>query len=344
MNRDTGSRGAMNDSQSNSTVLEVESYTPLIDPWFLECFLVFNMVVCVAAGILGIFGNVVNVIIFYRQGYQDSVNVTLTSLAVTDTGALLSLQVLNIMINPWFLSSGIPVDAQGFSLMVSVYPHNYFIRVCGFITAFASFERCICVVSPLRVKSIITNKTTIITITLICVITTLDLIPPYYISYLGWAFIPAQNRSILTAIYRQNPYTVFSISYIMTDLVAPYATFFIIILSTSIITVKLRSQAKWRQSLVKSSTNISTKEKKTVVMLSTISIVFVICLLPQSAILAAISFVPELSYGGRHFDVSTLCYCISYMFETILSSVNTLVYFKMSQKYREQFILIFKLK
>ncbi|XP_059179592.1 FMRFamide receptor-like [Physella acuta] len=333
----------VNVSLPDLTAIQMDTPVLYLDPRVLDYFLVFNMVVCGTIGILGICGNVINILIFYRQGYNDSVNITLTSLALSDTGALLTLQVFHVMINPWFPQTDLDINARDLVMMVSFYPHNYFIRVCGFVTAFASLERCICVVSPLRVKRIINTKTAIAINFFIFIFTALNLVPPYYIGYLDWVVFPNTNRSIVTVIYRQNPYVVFYVSYIITDLLAPYATFLIILISTSIIAVKLKNQAKWRQTMVKSATNISSKEKKTVVMLSTISIVFVVCLIPQSTILTAMSFVPDLSYGGRYFDVTTLGYCVSYLSETVLSSVNILVYLRMSQKYKEHFLLIFKL-
>ncbi|XP_059153050.1 galanin-like G-protein coupled receptor npr-9 [Physella acuta] len=328
---------------SSQTLIQLGNPAIYLDLQVRDFFLATNLLVCGTAGLFGIVGNVINIIVFYKQGYTDSVNITLTALALSDMGALLTLQLINFLTNPWILHADIDTYPIDLCMMIAFYPHNYFIRVCGFVTSFASFERCICVVSPLKVRNIITPKRALVVNVLIFSITTLALFPPYYIGYLDWTYIPAFNRTKLTVIYRQNPYTIFDVSYIVTDLVAPYTTFFILITSTSIIAIKLQGQAKWRTSTVKSGTKISTKEKKTVVMLSTISIMFVVCLIPQSTVLTAMSFVQDLSYGGKYFDVTMLGYCVSYFSETILSSVNIFIYLRMSHKYRESFNNVFKM-
>ncbi|XP_059143424.1 melatonin-related receptor-like [Physella acuta] len=316
----------------------------VLDPHIVDLVLTVQIFICGTAGLFGILGNAINILVFYKQGY--SVNITLTALAVSDTGALVTLQVFYLLMNPWFLKSDLGLNPSDLIMIISFYPHNYFIRVCGFITAYAALERCVCVVCPLKVKRIFTNKTAIVTVILIFAITTLDLFPLYYTIYLDWGFSPSLNKSILHIMYRQNPFMVFNISYYINDLMAPYTTFFIILMSTAIITIKLKQQARWRQSMsnVKTETHISSKERKTVVMLSTISIVFVVCLIPQSTILTAVSFVPDISYGGRYFYLALMGYCVSYLSETILSSVNILVYLRMSHKYKEQFLIIFSRK
>ncbi|XP_059168442.1 uncharacterized protein LOC131950354 [Physella acuta] len=82
-------------------------------------------------------------------------------------------------------------------------------------------------------------------------------------------------------------------------------------------------------------TYLSNKEKKVVLMLTVVSVIFIVCLIPQSAILTAVSQVPGLAVRGVYFDVALLCYSISYLMEAVCSSVNILVYYKMSSRYRK---------
>ncbi|XP_059172641.1 uncharacterized protein LOC131953473 [Physella acuta] len=333
---------------SNSSLIQTNIQTDIqtlyLDPRLLDAFLLFNLFVSGTAGFMGIIGNVINIIVFYKLGYSDSVNIALTALAISDIGALVTLQVFNVLAAPWFLMLDLGFNVRDMVLLVAFYPHNYFIRVCGFITAYASLERCICVVSPLRVKQILTNKTAVVTIILIFILTTFDLFPLYYTIYLDWSLAPSTNKTILHIAFRQFSHSVFNISYYINDVTAPFITFSVIITSTSIIAVRLKSQARWRQSMnaVKSEGGISSRERKVVVMLCTISIMFVICLIPQSTILTAVSFVPVLSYGQKYFDIALMGYCVSYFSETTLSSANILIYLKMSQKYREQFSILFR--
>ncbi|XP_059168541.1 neuropeptides capa receptor-like [Physella acuta] len=329
---------------SNLTVLLKSGDLPvagLLPPVVLQVVMGLCAVVNEALGILGIVANIVNILVFYRQGYDDSVNITLTALAVSDIGSLLTLQIFNIMINPWFMTLDIDVYVITFVELVSFYPHNYFIRVCGFITAFASFERCLCVVVPLKVKQIITKRVSIATNIFIFLFLCLNLVPIYYVTYLGWTFMPIFNKTILIGMNKMDPYIVFGISYYFTDLFIPYFSFFVIILCNIIIGIQLNRRALWRSSIATTSKATSesfpSKEKKLVLMLQLVAVVFIVCLIPQSAVLTTISFVPELSILGNYFDVALLCTFISNFTETITSSVNLIIYYKMSSRYRNTF-------
>ncbi|KAI8786160.1 FMRFamide receptor [Biomphalaria glabrata] len=329
----------------NSSDIISEPKRGLINPHLLEFFMIFNLLICSELiGLFGIFANVINIVVFTKQGFQDSVNVTLTALAISDIGALVTLQLTTLLTNPFVFSATLsfsPVELLG---MVSFYPHNYFIRVSGFITSFAAVERCLCVVMPLKVKGIITSKVAVIVNVIIFLIISLNMLTPYYYVYFSWTFVPFLNTSILGVSYREGWEAAFGVSYFVTDLFEPYFTFFILIVSTFVMTARLKSTVSWRKSVTSSSSKsgLPSKEKRLVVMLATVSLIFIICLIPQSAILTAVSIVQELNAKGAYFDVALVIYCISYLAETICSSVNILVYYKMSSKYRETINNMFK--
>ncbi|XP_059168783.1 probable G-protein coupled receptor frpr-1 [Physella acuta] len=324
-------------SSTQTLIVSTFGASNLLPPRLLETFMVLNLVCSEFIGVLGIIANVVNIIVFYKLGYEDTVNIKLTALAVSDIGALVTSMFYALVVNPWFLNADLPFQAIDIMFMIGFNPHNYFIRVCGFITAFASFERCLCVLAPLKVKRIITkNVSTFIVITIFLVLL-LDLFPTYYAAYLDWVFNPLTNKSILAAVFRENNKYVFDISYLITDLFLPYLTFIIIITSTVTIAATLKKQSLWRQSCNSKSDNkqITKKEKRVVMMLSVVAVVFIVCLIPQSAVLTASGLVPELGAYGLYFDVFLVVSCLSYLMETVSSSANIVIYYSMSSKYKE---------
>ncbi|CAL1537210.1 unnamed protein product, partial [Lymnaea stagnalis] len=317
----------------NSTSAPVTS-AGLIDSRLLGFFLVFNLLICSEIlSLFGIAGNVVNIIVFSKQGYKDSVNITLAALAVSNIGALVGQQMFDIMVNPWFLNAHLPFNVTEVLRLISFYPHSYFIRVGGFITAFASFERCLCVVAPLRVKRIITPGVALVVNVTIFIVTILHVFPAMYTTYFDWKFSARQNRTVLGVTLRSTASSVFAVSYFITDLSVPYFTFLVLIACTSVTSVKLIDKASWRKAV--SGSDVSKKERKVVRMLSVVSVVFIVCLIPQSTILTAVALVQGLKVDGAYFDVAMLCYSIAYLAETVNTSVNVVVYYKMSTRYRE---------
>ncbi|XP_059168274.1 galanin-like G-protein coupled receptor npr-9 [Physella acuta] len=326
----------------NSTVTLGSS--PMVPKYILDIFMAGNIIFGELITIIGIIANIINIVIFRRQGYDDTVNISLTALAVSDLGSLVTLLPFNVMVNPWFESldlSFVPLDV---SVFLSFYPHNYFIRVCGFITAFAAFERCLCVVLPLKVKQIITKKVAITTIICIYLITLLNEFPSYYVIYLDWKKTARVNKTVLSIAFRSYSSSVFSVSYFITDMLVPHFTFLVLIACTSIIVFQLKSRSNWIRSIsstTKKVATISNKEKKVGLMLVVVSVCFIVCLTPQTVIMSAVCVVPGLGLYGKYFDVASVIYCLAYYSESINSSLNILVYYKMSSKYKKEIHKVF---
>ncbi|KAK6959149.1 FMRFamide receptor [Biomphalaria glabrata] len=328
---------------SNSSNEEYPVAMAHIHPTLLEFFMTVNLVVLAEMiGYGGIVANIINILNFKKQGLQDSVNVTLTALAVSDFGALFCQSLINLLFSPFWKNVELPFYSSSIFAMLFFYPHGYFIRVSGFITAFAAFERCLCVVFPLKVKSIITKDVAVAVNVLIFIILLLYLFPEYYVSYPDWIYIPAFNRSVLTIFYRDNAEYILTVTNIVNDLFVPYITFFVLIICTAVIVYKLKAKAKWRRSIsggMKSSglskVELSSKDKKAVVMLTVVSVIFIICLTPQCVLMTVIGVKQELKVEGPLWDVSLLIYSFTSLLETVNCSVTIIVYYNMSTKYRE---------
>ncbi|KAI8786119.1 FMRFamide receptor [Biomphalaria glabrata] len=313
-----------------------------IDSVIVEFFMTFNLMVCaLLIGIAGIVANVINILNFQKQGLQDSVNVTLTALAVSDIGALFFQLLVNILFNPSWKRLELPFSSPSVLAMLFFYPHGYFIRVSGFITAFAAFERCLCVVLPMDVKRIITRNIAVIVNIIIFIVLLLYLYPEYSVVYLGWMNIPELDRKVLTFIFRDNYEIIMTYAGITNDLVIPYSTFLVLIVCTAILVIQLKSKSRWRQSvtgLKKANafkTELSTKDKKVVIMLTVVSVIYITCLTPQCVFIVVIGFIQDLKVEGPLWDISLMTISFTSLLESINCSVTIVVYYKMSSKFRE---------
>ncbi|KAI8786132.1 FMRFamide receptor [Biomphalaria glabrata] len=331
-------------SENSTTNLQV-----FLNPDILHFFLTFNLMICGnVIGVLGILGNVLNIANFAKDGMEDTVSITLSALAVSDVGALVVQMFINVLSNSFWTDVDHPFLTMSILSALLVYPREYFVRVSGLITVFASFERCLCVVTPLRVKRIITRNVAITVNTSIFIVLLLYLYPTIAFIYFDWGVDSRRNRSVIVVFYRDNAESVFTVSYAVADLFLPYCTFFLLILSNMVIVTTLKSKSKWRQSVTGSRFShdsnkgmISTKEKKLVVMLVKISTIFIGCLFPQSALFTAVGLVREMKLNGLYFDLTRMVYSFTFLLETINCSVNIIVYYSMSSKFRKRIQLWF---
>ncbi|KAH9504348.1 hypothetical protein Btru_064711 [Bulinus truncatus] len=231
-------------------------------------------------GCFGIVGNIVSILNFSQQGLQDSVNVTLMTLSVSDVGFLL------------FQTADQRVLGLCGPSIHTIRQHAVFL--------------------PRELTSLALADTS----------------PP----------LPPLKDATNTS----NAESVYTVSYFINDLLLPYTSFLALIVCTSFIITHLKSKAKWRHSvtvenITRSSNKVtlmSSKEKKISVMLTTVSVIYVACLTPGCAMLIAVGIVRELKADGAYFNLTMLVLSFTYVLEVMNCSVNTLVYYKMSSKYR----------
>jgi 7 transmembrane receptor (rhodopsin family) len=316
-----------------------DNLSGLVDPDVLDIFLAISLVLESLLSIVGVAGNIISIVVFSQQGYRETTNISLTALACSDIGAILTLQLRSLMLNPWTLNAKLIFNPVDFSVMFSTYPHNYFIRVSGFITAYIAFELRLCVLMPLQIKNIITRIISFSLMVVFYLITFLNILPIYLVNDIGWIKSPNTNTTFLGIIFRQNRDAILSITYFIIDLAVPYFTFAIIILCTSFTVTSLMTSSSWRKSLAGAESDVSSrryrKERKLISMLTVISVLFICFQIPQSVFLAVVAVIRKLSVRGMYFDITVCCYCAIVLLENINSAVNPLVYYKMSKKYRD---------
>ncbi|XP_035826699.1 uncharacterized protein LOC101850018 [Aplysia californica] len=313
----------------------------LVSAELARAFVVVNLVVLSqVVCVFGIGANIFNMIIFKRHGFKDTVNVSLFAMAIGDLGALVTQQWFIICVNPWFQDLDIPFSSTEVQSLTAGYPHRYFVKSTAWITAFVTFERCLCVVLPFKVKSLITRKVSFVFNVGVYVFMTLTMIPLYTTTYFCWKFYPARNRTLLGITFTSDSKETLSKWLFLSDFVVPLIAFIIVLFCTLITAAKLKSKAKWRRKTAApgsslTSGEISSKDRRVVVMIVIIAGIFILCSTPISAISLARSIEPEVNIIGRYANLNWLCASLGMLAETVNSSINALVYYKMSSRYRD---------
>ncbi|KAI8791335.1 neuropeptides capa receptor [Biomphalaria glabrata] len=328
----------------NTTFASDSLAAAVIDPAIKNVFLTVNLL-CLSEliGIFGIAANIVNIIVFKRQGYRDGVNVTLTALAISDLGALCTQQISNTFVDPWIRETKF-VMLKTHLFIFMIYAHGYFIRIGGLVTAFAAFERCILVSFPLKVKNFIPSKIAVLVNATFFLVCLLYFIPLWLVVYVDWKYSPAINRSILSMIFRENRESVYSIYYFIADMFVPYATILMLLLFTTVIIRTLKTQSKWRKNAEVNAQRaehfVSSKQRKVVVMLMAVSVMFMVCLTPHSILHTALGLFREMKVDGTYASLYFVCYSFTTLLETVNCSATIFVYATMSTRYREELTLL----
>lgn len=330
---------------SDSSVVEIETMTAVLSDDSRRIFEFVNfMTICDIVGLFGIIANIINLIVFYKQGFSYNVNIALFGLTISDICCLVMLVWSSICLNPLLATSRIPWRTEEVMYLTGAWPHVCFCRITSFITVYITVERYLSIAIPLKIKQIVTPKRTTLTICLIYVVNIMTLVPEYTTSYLDWVRVPERNISLLGIKFTSSRPSVDGLCYVMHSLFS-MTSFFGVVVFTCVLVIKLRQSSEWRQKTTLYNENrscVSAREQRTVKMVVLIASILIVCYIPGASIATAVFIVgPDLSIKGRHINICVAIWSIAYCFQSVNSSINIFIYYRMSSKYRDTFQMFF---
>jgi hypothetical protein len=156
--------------------------------------------ICDIVAIFGITANIINIIIFYKQGFSTTVNIAFLGLAISDLCSMIAMEWWSICVHPFlpvYEVTWIPVEVMYLS---AGWLHICACRISNYIPVYITAERFISIALPLKVKELFTTQRTTIIIIIIYITNVMTLVPEYVTSYLGWRFIP-EKINLLQVYY-----------------------------------------------------------------------------------------------------------------------------------------------
>ena len=313
--------------------------------------------ISLAVGLFGAAGNIANIMVYFRMGFSESTHVSLTALACSDLGGILTAMFSQIFFLPIF--ENVPIVSELLVLTITSYPHIIMTRLSGFITAFISLERYLCVFLPLKIKSIFTPRRTCIVIVCIFLVVVPPMINIYFRHPHGWVFFPERNRSLLTALTVEDPViaTSFMIWQAYVSMVLPATSFVIVTFCTIFLSISLQRSKKWRDSNRNVSSEqgqkgssgttrekTSNKELKIIRMVVAVATVFIISTIPSCIHVTVVMLVPEFYIRGRFAKIHNIAGHLFFLIDLINCSVNVIIYYRMSTKFRQTANELFNFK
>ncbi|XP_059173490.1 type-1 angiotensin II receptor-like [Physella acuta] len=295
---------------------------------------IFNIIFCP----LGIVFNIINIVVFCTLGFKESTNIILVSLAVVDI-CILSTFVgvsLNLYVG---VTSAVTLDVlDAVTLLILGWPNVVATRISGCLTTYLTFERFLCVVLPLRVKTILQKKTALTFIIAMCLFSMAYSVPMYLANSIGLRFNPMSNQTSVGLIVADNSDILEGVS-ISVNVIIELITFILVIIFTfGLISAYFRT-TKWRQkvSAVSKNSQFSSRDQKLVKMVLLISVIFIGCTLPSVVVDVVVLVVSDYNLKGREKFLFLATTAISFNFISLNSVVNIFIYLNMSSKFRRVF-------
>ncbi|RUS73887.1 hypothetical protein EGW08_018357 [Elysia chlorotica] len=278
--------------------------------------------------LLGIFTNIANVIVYCKMGFSESSNAHFLALAVFDFFFSLIQLMMRTLYNPVFKGLHNRALLMYLSHCLS---HGLYVMVGGsaMMTALIATERCVCVVFPLKVKTLLTRRRSLyLMLTVVA----------YHVAFLVLIYSdpgpPYDAHPQRLAFYYFSLYVI------------PSTTcFFIVVFTTIFLILKLRQNQEWRRKTSTQTDKSSVKEDKLVRTIIAISTLFIICSFPDVAIFIGQIVYPRFDYNDPQFsNLLLFLFGIGLNSQGVSASVNIFFYYKMSSKFKRVFNACFALK
>ncbi|KAI8794711.1 tachykinin peptides receptor 86C [Biomphalaria glabrata] len=298
--------------------------------------LVVSSCVCSIIGLFGLAANIINMIVFIRQGLNSSINISLFSMAVADFFTILFVLWANVCFNPYIDYSEIPFYFPEVFYATGGWPSGLSYRMTLHLTVYITAERCLCILFPLKIKSMITPKRAVLTVGILGIFNAAALVPEYSSVYLSWRFNEQNNKTMLGVAFRSNISQTFGITYLLHVILVVMGLFSVIAL-TSVLVMHLRRQTKWRMKNtgnIKQRASYSSRDRKSELLVVLVAISVVISYIPLTCVSLVSVFLPEFSIGGTLSDILIEAWGLIYIFGMTNASSNIIIYYKMNSKFR----------
>lgn len=312
--------------------------------------------------LFGVVSNLVNMLIFWKLGFKDSMSVNIFALSLTDfiTTFLQTAVCLCYMASKFHPDSNVDFWAVG-NFAVQWMENAAYLISC-WITAVISIERCFCVVFPFKVKQIFTRFRSFIALLTIYVLHIALHVLVYVVHKMEWMeiFVQSPAGSNITApptrrfttVVCEGTARIEEIFNIVVSLALSDVSFIIVIACTAWMIHKLHATASIRQVLTSrplegdsQQSQLSSKERRLVKVALALATTLTACSLPRVVVVIVQSSMPQTTISSGEYGnvapieryVSTM-WAIAYIFTTFGSSITIFVYLVLSNNYRTKFI------
>lgn len=294
--------------------------------------------------VVSVAGNVVNCLVFWRQGLKDRMNVCLFSLALANgfyMSCTFAVQCVAAFIHFSSELLGEEYSSKGFAYFRCVLYAGRATTHC--ITMVIAVERCLRVVYPLQARSLNqTHRIKVLVLSLFILLNGLYLLFPfsYHVDQKKrkneeWHWTVTRTQFLV-----ENNVLVVTLIFVVLESFLPVVALMTVSISTVITVTHLQAAMKWRKSIC--CRDDHGQQVALTKMLVMVSCVYIITVTPLVSRQISFLFLPQCLFVDSCPLIFSTLGCVVYAIFDINSCVNTFIYYSRSSRFRQELCRIFR--
>ncbi|RUS92166.1 hypothetical protein EGW08_000019 [Elysia chlorotica] len=298
--------------------------------------------------LFGTVGNILILVAFFKIGFAETINISYSALCVSDMLCVAGFTFNAICYIPAFFKSDIPFIAMEVVIPTGGGTSDMFSEITAWITAYISLERCLCVVFPLKVKTIVKRKRTIIVLSAIFSMAAIPLMSiKLYVYEFVEKFDVRRNTTLIGTRFRSSKFAdaLYDFYFMYKLVIMEIVPLIIVLVSSVTLAVHIRRIASWRAGNsgppIEKSTNKDdrnhrkyTKDVRVAKTVLVIATAFIFLGTLKSVRFLSSVLWPPFGPLGAYDAQYKLISRIAFLLSLTNSSVNFVIYYKMGSKFR----------
>lgn len=287
--------------------------------------------------VFGIIGNSINIVVLNRHGFQDSTNIILVSLSVSDLIFCILLPITRLGSVIKYFSEVLATSAHTFVTVCFFMPKYVCLGTSFWYVALIAVERFTAVFFPFQVSQIFTKTTVKFLIAAIFLVSVFTISPSFFALTYAFAFSLRFNQTTTVIVYTQfyQKYHVILDFYVwvgLTNIFCSISALAVLFCCVAIV-IRLFQASSRREKMTSKATGYDVKVVK---MLVTVCVIYLCVQIPTIAMYSY--FRPNFMFQSPiHQLFNDICDVLC----VINASANYIVYVTMSAKFARTYKSLF---
>ncbi|XP_005109642.1 uncharacterized protein LOC101846609 [Aplysia californica] len=338
--------------KANSSLPQLTSGVFMSQEEFLLIFDILMYYVRPPIIVLGLITNSLNILVFYKMGLKDSVNISFFALSLSDGLFILLAALGAVCIVLQLAYQGLVGNLRWDMSLYDINSYIFWYAVTFYdtsmsITVFIAVVRCCCVAIPLKFKGVFTRSRTVVCIVGITVSTVLTRLPTLITQEIVAQYDAINNRTVYRLRYTADRPQAIELNDIMNRTVLYWVAMVTMSICVVVLETNLRSASKFRRSCElqtqdKQATPSdnkpapqSNRDARVVKMVILVTSLYLVLALPFMLYSLSRRLVPGLDLSGRYMRFFAVITTLGGAFTYLNSSLNAFVYYHTSSGYKK---------